>query len=210
MSPVKKYEQGIFGTKEQPGVGLPARLVDEDRLRLDFMPYVERTVQAYGVVLDEIHYYSDVLRRFINAPGPADSRRKRQFIFKRDPRDISEIYFYDLELKLYSRIPYRDTSHSAISLWELREVRRQLEQDGRESIDENLIFDAYERMRRQEEKAVRETKQARRSRQRRSDHQQAAKPATTIHAQGQTTGQSQETLRAADILPFDEMEELDY
>jgi len=208
MSPVKKYEQGIFGTKDLPGIGLPARVVDDDRLRLDFMPYVERTVQGYGVVLGEIHYYSDVLRRFINAADPNDSQRKRQFIFKRDPRDISEIHFYDPELKQYFRIPYRDTSHPAISLWELREVRRQLEQEGRESIDENLIFEAYERMRRQEENAVRETKQARRSRQRRSDHQQAAKPGTAIPVQGQFTDHSQETGSAVNIMPFEEMEEL--
>jgi putative transposase len=111
------------------------------------------------------------LHRFVNAGDPNDSQRKRQFIFKRDPRDISEIYFYDPELKQYFRIPYRDTSHPAISLWELREVRRQLEQEGRENVDENLIFEAYERMRRQEEKAVRETKKVRRSRQRRDMHQ---------------------------------------
>jgi putative transposase len=143
--PVKKYEEGIFGTKDQLGVGLSARIVDEDRLRLDFMPYVERTIQGYGVVIDEIHYYSDVLRRFINAADPNDPRRKRHFIFKRDPRDISQIYFYDPELKQYSRIPYRDTSHPPISIRELREVRRQLETEGKENIDENLIFEAYEK-----------------------------------------------------------------
>jgi putative transposase len=91
MSPIKKYEQGIMGTEGSPGTGHPVRILDEDHLRLGFMPYVARTIQGYGVVIDEIHYYSDVLRRFINAADPADPRRKRQFIFKRDPRDISQI-----------------------------------------------------------------------------------------------------------------------
>ena len=67
-SPIKRYELGIFGNEEMPGRGLPARIVDEDRVRLDLMPYIERTVQgSYGIVLDNIHYYSDVLKRFVNA-----------------------------------------------------------------------------------------------------------------------------------------------
>jgi putative transposase len=207
MSPVKKYEQGIFGTREAPGVGLPTRIVDEDRLRLDFMPYVERTIQGYGVVIEEIHYYSDVLRRFINAPDPDHPRRKRHFIFKRDPRDISQIYFYDPELKQYSRIPYRDTSHPPISVWELREVRRRLETEGRENIDESLIFEAYEKMRNQEEQAVRETRRARRANQRRAMHSQVDKP--DVQEESATpavslVGQDQ----MLDVTPFEDMEEL--
>lgn len=206
MSPVKKYEQGIFGSEDSPGVGIPARIVNEDRLRLDFMPYEERTIQGYGVVIDEIHYYSDVLRRFINAVDPDESRRKRQFIFKRDPRDISQIYFYDPELKQYSRIPYRDTSHPPISIWELREVRRQLEKEGRENVDESVIFEAYERMRAQEDASVRETKRARRANQRRSGHQQITPPKTP----GDTVPiEVRSDCPVTEVLPFDEMEELD-
>lgn len=208
MSPIRKYEEGIFGTKDRPGTGLPARVTDEDRLRLDFMPYVERTVQGYGVVIGEVHYYHDVLRRFINAADPENPKLKRQFIFKRDPRDISRIYFFDPELRQYFTVPYRDTSHPAISIWELREVRRQLEKEGRENVNEQLIFDTYERMRQQEERAVRETKRVRRARQRRSDHHQAAKPATATPNQPQYSNH-QPPVSVADIAPFDEMEELD-
>jgi putative transposase len=209
MSPVKKYEEGIFGTKDKPGTGFPARFTDEDRLRLDFMPYIERTIQGYGVVVDEIHYYHDVLRRFINAADPVNSKLKRQFIFKRDPRNISQLYFYDPEVKLYYAIPYRDTSHPPMSIWELRQVRRQLEKEGYESVNEQLIFDAYERMRQQEEEAVRETKKARRARQRRADHRKAEQPKAS---QKYTSGSNEEFRldpQVSDIAPFDEMEDLD-
>jgi putative transposase len=200
------YEEGIFGTNEKPGTGLPARITDEDRLRLDFIPYIERTIQGYGVVIEEIHYYHDVLRRYINARDPDNPKNKRQFIFKRDPRDISRIYFYDPEVKLYYAIPYRDISHPPMSIWELREVRRQLEAEGHESVNEQLIFDAYERMRRQEEESVRETKKARRSRQRRADHQKAERPKT---AEEYTTGvENFRPAEAPGITPFEEMEEL--
>lgn len=209
LSPVKKYEQGIVGSKAVPGIGLPARIADEDRLRLDFMPYEERTVQQYGVVIDEIHYYHDVLRRFIDAREPDELRRKRKFIFKRDPRDISEIYFYDPELNRYSTIPYRDTSHPAISLWELREVRDRLEKEGRENIDESLIFEGYERMRAQEEKAVHETKRVRRGKQRRRANLQIVKPNATSIEATPDPDDSRVDQDIPDIAPFDEIEEWD-
>jgi putative transposase len=47
--------------------------VDERRLRMDFMPYLERTVQPYGILIDQIAYYSDVLRRWVNPPTSASS-----------------------------------------------------------------------------------------------------------------------------------------
>jgi putative transposase len=207
-SPIKKYEQGIFGTPEQPGTGLPARITDEDRLRLDFMPYLERTIQQYGVVIDEIHYYSDVLRRWINAPDPENTQLKRKFIFKRDPRDISQLYFYDPEVQQYSFIPYRDTSRPAISIWELREARKRLEEEGRSEINEDLIFESYARMRAKEEQAVRETKRVRRARVRRSIHRQVPKLMTIQDANFGSTQTDLSTTMLPEIEPFDEIEDL--
>ena len=43
----------------------------------------------------------------------AHPKRKRQFIVRRDPRDISMIYFYDPELQEYFAIPYRNTASPA-------------------------------------------------------------------------------------------------
>jgi putative transposase len=50
-------------------------------------------------------------------------KRKRLFLIRRDPRDISVVYFFDPELNCYFEIPYRDTSRPALTLWELREAR---------------------------------------------------------------------------------------
>ena len=75
MSPIKKFEKGIFGTDGHTGRGLPPRIIDEQRLTLDFMPYFERTIQRYGIELDTINYYSDVLSPWINAKDPKDPKR---------------------------------------------------------------------------------------------------------------------------------------
>lgn len=206
-TPLQKYEEGIFGTAERPGRGLPDRLLEERRLRLDFMPYQERTVQRHGLVIDEIQYYDDVLKPWVNAIDPSDTtgKRKRKFIVRRDPRDISRIHFYDPELKAYFEIPYRNTAYPPMSVWELREVRRRLKEEGQKAINEALIFDAYNRLRALEAEAVVETKKARRAAQRRRGRAEVERRQPNRGALVPDT-----PLASADaIQPFDEIEELD-
>ena len=206
MTPLQKYEEGIFGADERPGRGLPDRLMDESRLRLNFMPYAERTVQPHGIVIDEIQYYDDVLKPWIHSLDPSETtgKRKRKFIVRRDPRDISRVYFYDPELKQYFEISYRNTAHPPMSIWELREVRRQLKAEGRKSVNEDLIFDAYNRLRVLEAEAVRETKKARRAAQRRRGYAQVDR----LQTEPMASIPEPRLARAEDIQPFDEIEEL--
>jgi len=171
MSPLKKYQQGILGDGERPGCGLRPLPADPERLRLDFLPYVERTVQPYGLRIDEIYYYHDVLKPWIHAARPGAARAPRTFVVRRDPRDISTVFFFDPELKQYFPIPYRRLAAPSMSLWELREVRRRLKAEGRHSIDENALFAGYERLRLIEAQAI-DTTQNRRRAQRRDHHRQ--------------------------------------
>jgi putative transposase len=203
-TPMKRYEEGMFGTAESPGRGLPDRVIDEARLRLDLMPYVERTVQRYGIVIDEIQYYDDVLRPWINANDPRDASSKRKFIVRRDPRDLSVVYFFDPDIRQYFSIPYRQTAHPPISVWELREVKRQLKADGRKAVNEDLIFNAYNRLRALEDDALRATKKARRSAQRRRGYAQIERPSLVRH----TSSDDFPVDDLEEIRPFEEIEEL--
>lgn len=205
MPPMAMYRRGIFGDEHQPGVGLPARIQDEDRLRLDLMPFEERTVQDYGVVIDEIHYYSDVLRRWINAPDPQKPKYKRKFMFRRDPRDISAIWFYDPEVGEYYSIPYRDTSHPPISVWELREAKKTLEAQGRQHVDERSIFEAYEHMREIELAAQAKTAAARRSQQRRKLAFESPKP---VSGSAPPRTETASPAVVSGIQPFDELDDM--
>ncbi|UGS24643.1 Mu transposase C-terminal domain-containing protein [Flavobacterium channae] len=153
-SPINKWKEGIMGNKEQPGIGIIPRIFNERKLRLDFMPFEERTIQEYGVVIDHVTYYHDVLRKYIHSKT---DNIKRKFIFRRDPRDISVVHFYDPESKEYFDIPYRDTSLPAISIWEFRDVLRTLKKN-KAPINEKSIFDTYREMDDIEKKAIRETK----------------------------------------------------
>ena len=212
MAPIDAFRRGILGDGEHPGCGLPPKITDEERLKLDFMPFELRTVQDYGVVIDEIHYYHDVLRRWINAPDLNDSKRKRKFTFRRDPRDISVIWFFDPEVQTYYPIPYRDTSHPAISIWELRDAKKNVTSDKRRHLTERNIFDAYDRMREIESKAIFKSKAARRANQRRINHTQVEKPVLPKEPQPQTSIDSgiprAPDAKEPEILPFDEMDDL--
>jgi putative transposase len=167
MPPIFKWQEGLLGTKKQAGIGVPARVGDERKLKLDLMPFETRTVQHYGIVWDHIEYQHDVLRRWVNEPDPANPKHKQKFLCRRDPRDISVIWFYDPEVCQYYAIPYRNTAHPAISIWELREAEKRVQAERPDVlIDENLIFQAYDKMQEIEESARKLTKKVRRNKER--------------------------------------------
>jgi putative transposase len=170
--PIKAYEEGVARA------GLPELCTSEEQLRLDFMPLEERSVTVNGIVVDNISYFHDVLRPWINAKEKNGGRRR--FAVRRDPRDISIVHFFDPELKQYFAIPYRDTSHPPISVWELREIQRHLREKGRDSTNEDVIFRAYEQMRTIEDTAVNKTKEMRRNIERRNSRQANATAGAVI------------------------------
>ncbi|MBI1890205.1 MAG: DDE-type integrase/transposase/recombinase [Burkholderiales bacterium] len=175
MSPLAKYREGLLGTKGKPGRGLPARRLDEERLRINFMPFFERTVQNYGVLIDDVHYYHDVLRPWINAAHPEFKKHRRKFRFHRDPRDISVLYFFEEIAQRYFAIPYRDTSLPPVSIWELREAHRRADERGIPHENEKAVFALINEQREIEAEAAEKTKSARRAQQRRVQHAKARK-----------------------------------
>lgn len=169
-SPRQKWREGLLGTSKKPGRGLPARRLDEETLRINFMPYEERAVHGYGVVIDKIHYYHDVLRPWINAPDPEHPKHKRQFRFYRDPWDASQLFFFDELSRRFCAIPFRDTSHPPVSIWELRDAQQKAENRGIDPENETAVFAILNEQRALEAESAAKTKAARREQQRRTEH----------------------------------------
>jgi putative transposase len=140
------------------------------------MPFFKRTIQRDGVAIEKFHYYSDVLQPWINASDPRKPGTKRRFKFRRDPRDISRIWFYDPEIKEYFAIPLRNTSIQPMSIWEVRESRKFLKNRDFtfSDIDEQAISHARDKMREIEDNARRSTKAARTKGERRRHWAQTA------------------------------------
>jgi len=169
MTPRRKWEIGVFGNADVQGVGLPPRPADKLSILLDFLPSFRRTIQAFGVTIDGMKYYAEALRPWINAENKATGK-KQDFVFRRDPRDISAVWFFDPTLKQYYKIPFADQSLPVMSIWEYQQVRTQLKKEGAESVNEHQIMRALTELRDSVEEAAKKTKKARMLTQRRRDH----------------------------------------
>ncbi|OIQ84243.1 transposon Tn7 transposition protein TnsB [mine drainage metagenome] len=174
-APIDRYRKGLLGGDGKLPRGLPMRRLDEEKVRIDFMPFIERTVQSYGVVIDDVYYFSDILRPWVNAPDPKNAKLKRLFKFRRDPHDISRLYFLDPTSKKYFIVPYRNTSFPPISIWDFKAARKAAKSAGIKDINENVIFSYATRQQEIQEQAGLKTKAARREDQRRTQHAKARK-----------------------------------
>lgn len=174
-SPLERCRKGLLGGDGKLPRGLPARRLDEEKVRIDFMPFIERTVQSYGVVIDDVFYFADVLRPWVNAPDPENPKLKRLFKFRRDPHDISRLFFFEPNAKRYFVIPYRDAGLPPISLWEFREARKAAKDAGVKEMDERIIFEFANKQQEIQDQAALKTKAARRDDQRKIQHAKARK-----------------------------------
>lgn len=207
VSPLKHYQDAILGSGDRPGVGTLPVVTDEEKLRIDFLPFERRTVQPYGIQLDGIYYYADVLQRWIGARDSKSTRAKRKFIVRRDPRDISYVLFYDPDARRHFRVPYRDLKRPPMSLWELRAVQRRLAKEGRKNADEETIFKAFDKMLEIEENAKTLTRKTRMNQERRRHHRAAA-PMLPPESAETPAVEPEAPYDPASIRPFEEIEEM--
>jgi len=210
MTPAKKWEIGMFGNAEVAGRGLPPRPADRQALLLDFLPSFRRTVQTYGVSIDGLNYYADVLRTWINATDPDRSGNKREFIFRRDPRDISAVWFYDPESKQYFKVPFANQALPTMSVWEYQQARNAARQEGMKSVNEPQILQALTDLRNRVEESKERSKKARRMSQRRREHEKNISPVSIpgvmpSSPQGKQISTSFGELLDDDVEPFNDI-----
>lgn len=181
MTPLGRFTEGLRGGAGATPVGRLRQATDPARLRLDFLPCDERCVHPKGIVWDKVWYVDDCLQRWVNAIDPANRQEKRKFLVRRDPRDLSRIYFWDPEEHNYRVIGTRNLSRPSITLWELQGISRYLAAKGHAEIDEETIFAAREDRRRTQEQAQARTAKAQRQRARQKERERRAVDGARIH-----------------------------
>lgn len=216
-SPISRYEAGLLGDGVTPGIGFPEHEKDPARLLLDFLPFKRATVQSDGVTVNNITYYDPLLDPWIHAKDP-QTKKKRKFICRQDPRDISVVWFLDPEKDRYFKVGYRNPEHPSITLWEYREVRAQLKAEGYLTVDEDLIFETYDRLERIRKESSDATQSARKAEQKKKMNQQKARSeraqveAATAKAKGEPPPTpkpvSDKSLAAAPTLDWDDEEDV--
>lgn len=199
MSPLAKWEEGLFFGDKMPMHGLPDIIEDERRLYLDFLPFKKRTVQRYGISISNVTYFHPSIARWIGVAAPYPDEK---FVVKYELHQINHIYFLDPDTKEYLEIPrvYRDAPN--MTRFELKKVRQHLKLKGQENIDEHAIIEAQRELKEIEEKASTETTAMRRMRQRKI---QAPKAVTHI-AKASPNLQSPEEQDWEEVDAFDDID----
>ncbi|AJI53444.1 Mu transposase C-terminal domain-containing protein [Francisella philomiragia] len=167
MSPLQKWEDGIFGTSEHTGCGYPTKPNNQDTLLIDFLPIFNRTIQRAGVNIDGLNYYDNCLRPWINHIS-SSSKQKEKFIFRRDPRDISYIWFFEPQLKQYFKITLADQSIPPISLFEYKSVKSTLKTQRAKITSSNVLL-ALEEMQHHVKASASVSRKIRRQKQRKDN-----------------------------------------
>ncbi|OHC25297.1 MAG: transposase [Pseudomonadales bacterium RIFCSPHIGHO2_12_FULL_40_16] len=175
MPPISKWDEGIWGTKTTAGTGLKERVADADTLFIDFLPEFESTIQRTGVQKDKLFYFADCLRQWINCIDPEDvnKKRKKKFLFKRDPRDISLIWFYEPFSNTYFKVPTAKREIPPLSLFEYKQVQKYLRSENCDTEDQDEIYKAILHLREQANQSRSLTRKQRRVNQRKKENAKA-------------------------------------
>ncbi len=170
-SPLKVFEGALLGkpvktelliAKSTLPRGVPNRVLPEEAmtLRLNFLPFIKRTIQSKGVRFENIYFYHDVLRRF-RREGKTDSSEK--LVFRNDPREVTLLYFQDPKSKVWYTIPTATPGRLPTSLWDYRAFKERLKSEEK-PYDEEAVFRGMKRMREIERRAVQQTTSKKRTR----------------------------------------------
>lgn len=169
-TPEQRWREGLMGTKTLPRRGLPPPPADKEKLQRDFLPIFERVISGYGVEIDGIFYFDDVLRPYIGLTQPENPTRGIEYPFRRDPRDVSHIYFFEATTQRYYVIR---SPLPPLSIWEMRELKTLAKQRGIQKPDERQMFEILTEMREIEQAAADKSKAARSAQQQRAEHKKA-------------------------------------
>ncbi|MFW2607514.1 Mu transposase C-terminal domain-containing protein [Aliarcobacter butzleri] len=160
-SPYIKWKEGIFGTKDVAGIGYPQISGDIESLTIDFLPSIERTVQKNGVTIDGLTYFDQILRTKIRGYDISynSGNLNPKYIFKRDPRDISFIWFYDNLQQEYYKIGLANMEFPTMSLQELNIIKNNIEKTNSKVLNEYNILEGYKELYSHVDKSIKKTKQ---------------------------------------------------
>lgn len=152
MPPAAKFEQGM-GHVGKGRLKHHVRMPDDEQsFLISFLPSMTRTVQRYGVRIDNITYYSDILSQML------EEGDKRKFEIRRDPRDISKVFLWHPEDRQYYVLPYRDISQPPMTIWELKHITNRIKKQGADMVDEDRVFAGLTEMRSQVSEAKNKTR----------------------------------------------------
>jgi len=176
MAPIRKWSSAFLGDRDhstkQP---LPPRVADPWAFQLDFLPSYQRVIHPYGVEMDA-KYFAEALRPWIGKTDPKTGKPQK-FLFRRDPRDVTRIWFKDPALNEYFEVPILRARYQGVTVAEYVKAKKKARADGRGAVNEELVDKYVDENQQQEIEAAEKTKAARRSAQSRKNNSKKSTPA---------------------------------
>lgn len=173
-TPMGVFQEELIGSSEKPGIGLPDRPLDPNRMIIDFLRVEMRSITPSGISIDKVAYYDDELRPFVGEKNHWIKEHKGKYLCRIDDRAISPIYFFDPKRKDYIAVPYADKAHPIISTWQFKAAKEVAAAKGLSEVDEAAIFAAYDELEAQAKQSGDSTK-ARRQEQRKVEKDRSLK-----------------------------------
>lgn len=159
MTPLEKWRSFFFDRKTNEQIrDLPFVPEDPDRLRIELLPFEQRTLGPEGVVWDYLYYDSHELTELKKFIPQGNSKRIN---VRRDPRDVSSVFVYSDLHQRYIEVPWIYRNRDPITLWKLREINKLLEGDGKANNASNQA-EAQEKIEQQTSESAKSTRTARR------------------------------------------------
>lgn len=141
-----------YWINEQGAIRFPPMIGDPRDFTLGFLPVADRRIGRAGIQLHSMHYWDPALTPFIN-----DGIEHRVHFSQ---RDLTKVYLY--AAGDYIDVPLLDRSRAPFSLWELRDIRSHMREQGKKAASESELFDALELQRGLLLEAAKTSKKARR------------------------------------------------
>lgn len=179
MSPASKWHEAFFGSKlRKPISGLPPVPECPVTLEIDFLPSKHKTVQTNGIQWNAC-YYSEVLRPYIGRIDPATNRTEK-FVFRRDPRDINFIWFFEPVEGKYHKVPIFDDPYPGVTVEEYRRAKLEVKKQGLDMNDKSAVRKMIAFQRKIVEQESAKTKSARRDLQKSKNNSKPKNPGTVL------------------------------
>lgn len=163
ITPEQKFKEGLSSKN-----GLPVEIKilngeSEKRFaKIALLPFEERKITKQGVSLFKLKFFDESLIPFITP----DNNVKH--VFRYDPKDLNQIYFYHPDLKEYIEIPNIKKLYPPPTKWELEAVSKETKKLRQREVNSEKIYESILKLRKMEEEASQKTKQARRRKENRN------------------------------------------
>jgi len=163
MTPEQKFEEGL---SNKNGLPVEIKILNSESerrfVKIALLPFEERKITKQGVSLFKLKFFDESLIPFITPNNNV------KHIFRYDPKDLNQIYFYHPDIKEYIEIPNIKKMYPPPTKWELEAVSKEIKKLRKREINSEKIYEAILKLRKMEEDASQKTKHARRKKENRN------------------------------------------